>query len=131
MNKIHLNLTVRFPLVTPDLVVGTPVEPLHSLPSFDLVAVEAALSCDQYWAGVTPHALHLLPVLLELPVPGLLVPLALLENMCRVRRKPVCCICDNKGADKLHSNPAAEQSLCFRYIDSTIPTPFKSKLLSF
>ena len=27
----------------------------------------------------------------------------------------------NKGADQLHSNCAADQHLCFRYLDSTIP----------
>ena len=30
------------------------------------------------------------------------------------------CICENKGADQLRSNCAADQLLCFRYIDSTI-----------
>ena len=36
-------------------------------------------------------------------------------------RKPAICICENKDADQLHSNCAADQRLCFRYIDSTIP----------
>ena len=36
-------------------------------------------------------------------------------------RKPVFCICENKGADQLHDIRAADQHLCFRYIDSTIP----------
>ena len=36
-------------------------------------------------------------------------------------RKPVFCICENKGADQLRGNRAADQCLCFRYIDSTIP----------
>ena len=31
------------------------------------------------------------------------------------------CICENKGADELRSNCAADQHLYFRYIDSTIP----------
>ena len=35
-------------------------------------------------------------------------------------RKPAFCICENKGADQLHSNCAADQRLCFRYIASTI-----------
>ena len=29
-------------------------------------------------------------------------------------------ICENKGANQLHGNHAADQHLCFRYIDSTI-----------
>ena len=36
-------------------------------------------------------------------------------------RKPAFCICENKDADQLRSNCAADQRLCFRYTDSTIP----------
>ena len=36
-------------------------------------------------------------------------------------RKPAFCICENKVADQLHGNREADQRLCFRYIDSTIP----------
>ena len=36
-------------------------------------------------------------------------------------RKPAFCICENKGADQLRGNRAADQRLCFRYIDGTIP----------
>ena len=34
--------------------------------------------------------------------------------------KPAFCICQNKGADQLRDNRAADQSLGFRYIDSII-----------
>ena len=36
-------------------------------------------------------------------------------------RKPGFCICENKDADQLRGNSEADQCLCFRYIDSTIP----------
>ena len=36
-------------------------------------------------------------------------------------RKPKFCICENKDADQLRGNREADQRLCFRYIDSTIP----------
>ena len=36
-------------------------------------------------------------------------------------RKPDFCICENKDADQLRSNCAADQRLCFRYTDRTIP----------
>ena len=36
-------------------------------------------------------------------------------------RKLDCCLCENKGADQLCSNCEADQRLCFRYLDSTIP----------
>ena len=36
-------------------------------------------------------------------------------------RKPAFCICDNKDADQLRSNYAADQRTCFRYIDSKTP----------
>ena len=36
-------------------------------------------------------------------------------------RKPAFCICENKDADQLRGNCEADQRLCFRYTDSTIP----------
>ena len=36
-------------------------------------------------------------------------------------RKPVFRICENKDADQVHGNHEADQCLCFRYTDSTIP----------
>ena len=35
--------------------------------------------------------------------------------------KPSFCICKTKGADQLCGNHAADQRLCFPYIDSSIP----------
>ena len=40
------------------------------------------------------------------------------------------CVCKNKDADHLRSNPEADQRLCFRYIDSTIPLLPKSVISS-
>ena len=34
-------------------------------------------------------------------------------------RKPASCICKNKDADRLRGNSAADQRLCFRYINCT------------
>ena len=39
--------------------------------------------------------------------------------------KPFFCICENKDADQLCSNCAADQRLCFHYTDSTIPQKMK------
>ena len=47
-----------------------------------------------------------------------------------VMRKPAFFICENKGADRLRSNCAADQRLCFRYTDSTIPLLSKSEISS-
>ena len=44
--------------------------------------------------------------------------------------KPTICICENKGADQLPGNREADQRLCFRYMDSTIPLLSKSKISS-
>ena len=41
-------------------------------------------------------------------------------------RKPTFCICENKDADQLRGNREADQRLCFRYIDGTIPLLSKS-----
>ena len=45
-------------------------------------------------------------------------------------RKPAFCICENKDADQLRGNPEADQRLCFRYTDSTIPLLSKSEISS-
>ena len=44
--------------------------------------------------------------------------------------KPTICICENKEADQLLSYCEADQCLCFRYTDSTIPLLSKSKISS-
>ena len=57
------------------------------------------------------------------------VPLRMLkENMSRVMRKPMFCICEKKDADQLRGNREADQRLCFRYLDSTIPLLPKYKI---
>ena len=47
-------------------------------------------------------------------------------------RNPAFCMSENKGADQLRSNCAADQRLCFHYMDSTIPLhpKYKIKLLA-
>ena len=45
-------------------------------------------------------------------------------------RKPAFCICENKDADQLRSYCAADQRLCFSYMDSTIPLLSKSEISS-
>ena len=42
-------------------------------------------------------------------------------------RKPAFCICENKDADQVSGNRKADQRLCFRYTDSTIPLLPKSE----
>ena len=46
-------------------------------------------------------------------------------------RKPAFCICENKDADQLCGYREADQRLCFRYIDSTIPLLPKYEIPSF
>ena len=50
--------------------------------------------------------------------------------LSHVVRKPDFCICENKDADQLRGNREADQRLCFRYIDSTIPLLSKSEIPS-
>ena len=46
--------------------------------------------------------------------------------------KPTICIGENKGADQLRGNREADQRLCFRFSDGTIPPPpFNSKISYF
>ena len=51
--------------------------------------------------------------------------------MSRVLRKPDFCICENKDADQLRGNREADQRLCFRYTDSTIPLQCTSYIRNF
>ena len=45
-----------------------------------------------------------------------------LKHMSLVMKKPAFSICENKGADQLRgNNREADQPLCFRYTDNTIP----------
>ena len=46
----------------------------------------------------------------------------------RIMRKQAFCICENKDADQLRGNREADQCLCFRNTDSTIPLLPKSKV---
>ena len=50
--------------------------------------------------------------------------------MSLVMRKSAFCICENKDADQLRGNREADQRLCFRYMDSTIPQLPKSEISS-
>ena len=43
-------------------------------------------------------------------------------------RKPDFCIWENKDADQLRGNREADQRLCVRYTDSTIPLLPKSEI---
>ena len=51
--------------------------------------------------------------------------------MSRLMGKLTICICENKDADQLRGNREADQRLCFRYSDSTIPLLLKSEISSF
>ena len=50
------------------------------------------------------------------------------DKMSHVVRKSAFCICENKDADQLRGNREADQRLCFRYTDSTIPLLPKSEI---
>ena len=51
-------------------------------------------------------------------------------DLSLVLRKPDFCLCENKDADQLRGNREADQRLCFRYFDSTIPLLPKYKISS-
>ena len=52
------------------------------------------------------------------------------HKLSHVVRKPAFCIWENKDADQLRDNREADQRLCFRYTDSTIPLLSKSEISS-
>ena len=59
------------------------------------------------------------------------VAMIVVQYMSRPMGKPTICIGENKGADQLRGNREADQRLCFRYSDSTIPPLLNSKISSF
>ena len=52
------------------------------------------------------------------------------QEMSRSMGIPTICICENTGADQLRSNCEADQRLCFRYSDSTLPLLLKYEISS-
>ena len=50
------------------------------------------------------------------------------DNLSLIMRKLAFSISENKDAEQLRSNCAADQRLCFHYIDSTIPLLSKSEI---
>ena len=72
------------------------------------------------------NVLRLFRIMTEIQAFGLVT-----IDLSRVMRKPTICICQNKDADQLRGNREADQRLCFRYLDSTIPLLSKSKVSSF
>ena len=52
-------------------------------------------------------------------------------HLSRLMGKPTICIGENKDADQLRGNREADQRLCFRYSDSTVPLLLKSEISSF
>ena len=52
------------------------------------------------------------------------------KEMSLLVGKQTICIGENKDADQLRRNREADQRLCFRYSDSTIPLLSKSKISS-
>ena len=54
-----------------------------------------------------------------------------LKYMSRLMGKPTICIGENKDADQLRGNCEADQSLCFRDSDSTIPFLLKFEIPGF
>ena len=51
-------------------------------------------------------------------------------HLSLVVRKPAFCICENIDPDQLRGNREADQHLCFRFTDSTIPLLPKYKISS-
>ena len=49
-----------------------------------------------------------------------------MNDLSRLMEKPTTCIGENKDTDQLRGNREADQLLCFRYSDSTIPLLFQA-----
>ena len=58
------------------------------------------------------------------------IDLCIKTHMSLAMRKPAFCMCENKDADQLRGDREADQCLCFRYTDRTIPHLPKSEISS-
>ena len=61
----------------------------------------------------------------------LICGVSVLYQMCRLMGKPTICIGENKDADQLRGYREADQRLCFRFTDSTVPPLLNSKISNF
>ena len=52
------------------------------------------------------------------------------DQLCLVMRKPFICTCENKDADQLRGNREADQCICFRDTDCSIPLLPNSEISS-
>ena len=93
----------------------------------------ATMSCASRNAGIdnsfsaTSKAYKTVNIVLKI---SKIKPVARYGSLSFVR-KPDFCLGKNKGADQLRGNREADQRLCFRYSDSTIPLLLKSEISSF
>ena len=123
VNRIASDGTLRFAA----LHLGLFCLPLSHKKDARLIYVNVLLSClllciYMYYACLTkaPGKIGFTNcVTLSVGKPKSLLTLLYL-HLSLVMRKPTFCICENKDADQLRSNCAANQRLCFRYTDSTI-----------
>ena len=106
------------------LMVGTPGWPVWTLPFS-----EGALDCpitfvDQsILISILLHICHLCELSIKPKYREIINE--------PPHEKPIICICENKDTDQLRGNREADQRLCFRYTDSTIPLLLQSEILSF
>ena len=113
--------------------VGNPNDKIIS-PFLPLVPVPDPL----HWHSLVFHQAYLpiSPLLVVSDRPSSGSSYALKKQQCNmpylslVVRKREFCICKNKDPDRLRGNREADQRLCFRYIDSTIPLLPKYKISS-
>ena len=54
----------------------------------------------------------------------------ILLQLSHIMRKPAFWQCENKSTDQLHGYYAADQPLCYHYIESTIPLLSRSEISS-
>ena len=112
--QIHLSMVCLHNLFIPPIRKYALNQPLRSVAQL-LIGLRAN---GEKWCNIiiTQHV----PVRFFFFIQGL-------HLSCRMG-KPTICIGKNKGADQLRGNGKADQRLCFRYKDSTIPLLLKSEI---
>ena len=98
---------------------------VHFVAQIDVILIQSTLCmCRLYRGRLRKVSSHLFGIKVCLFI------VIVIFHLSRIVRKPAFCISENKDAEQLPGNREANQRLCFRYKDSTIPLLLKYEISS-
>ena len=136
--RVYLHYTTILFIVPTSLSCSYPFVPVETWPDGYLVGKKLVILLFECVVGKCfvvfyvfsfPPSVYVgaLDLIASIPGPSILTCMI----VSRLMGKPTICIGENKDADQLRGNREADQRLCFRYSDSTLPLLLKSEISSF